>query len=579
MSQPVVVLKFGSSVLRGERCLDTVVSEIYREIRAGRRVLAVVSAFPGVTDRLYSAARRRFSTPCPKNLASLVSTGEIASAALLGMALDEAGIPAVVLNPDRVGLRVSGSPLEADPTTFDVQSVRQVLEGRPVAVLPGFIGRDASGSLAVLGRGGSDLTAFFAAVRLGAVECRLLKDVGGLYTADPKEQQEKASRLASAGWEEALALGGSLVQPKAIQFARQHKLEFTVAAPLASHKSYVGIGAATIAHPSHPVPRLKVALLGLGSVGLGVYHRLREAAEKFEIVGIAVRNKDKHLSSGLPSELLETDPWIPVQRACDVVVELIGGLDPAAALMRASLAAGRHVVTGNKAAISRDGPALQALADSGGVQLKYSASVGGSVPVLELVREVGRGTDIENISGVLNGTCNYILDRMAHGEELQEAVASAQREGFAEADPSLDLSGADSADKLAILAGVAFGTELKPADIPCRGIEDINTDQVLSARSRGMQIRLIASCRRTGAGMDAEVKPVTIASTHPLGGGSGAENRVLINASGREPILLAGKGAGRWPTSLSVFADLVDLWCESCAPVPFRTAGLREVVA
>jgi homoserine dehydrogenase len=510
-----------------------------------------------------------------------LSTGEIASAALLGMALDEVGLPAVVLDPDRVGLEVDGAPLDAIPVTFDAKSVLQILKDCPVAVLPGFFGRTASGSPAILGRGGSDLTALFAALRLDAVECRLLKDVGALCSADPNGRQEVACRFLHASWEEALAVGGKLIQPKAIQFAQKHRMGVTVSAPLAAHKSYVGFGPQITANCPPKNSPLRVALLGLGSVGLGVYQRLRGAPDKFRIVGIAVRNKDKHQASGVSPELLVTDPWTLVQKTCDVVVELIGGLDPATALIETSLAAGRHIVTGNKAVIAREGVRLQALAQSRGVELKYSASVGGAVPVLEVVREVRRQREIRGISGVLNGTCNYVLDQLAQGEELPAAVAAAQREGFAEADPSLDLSGADSADKLAILARAAFGVDLHPSDISCQGIEEITSDQALKARSTGKSIRLIASSRISRGGIDAKVEPIMIPSTHPLGGAMGAENRVLIDASGGDPILLAGKGAGRWPTSLSVFADLVDLWCKSSASADTaqRPAGWWEVVA
>jgi len=160
---------------------------------------------------------------------------------------------------------------------------------------------------------------------------------------------------------------------------------------------------------------------------------------------------------------------------------------------------------------------------------------------------------------VINGTCNFVLDRLAGGIDFPGAVKEAQEKGYAEADPQTDLSGADSADKLAILAQAALGIPLRPDDVDCQGIERLDSRIVRSAHARGKVMRLVASCRRTSRGVKSQVKPVALRSSHPLAATAGAENRVLLDIQGGAPILLSGKGAGRWPTSLAVFADLLDL--------------------
>jgi homoserine dehydrogenase len=167
---------------------------------------------------------------------------------------------------------------------------------------------------------------------------------------------------------------------------------------------------------------------------------------------------------------------------------------------------------------------------------------------------------IDTVEGVLNGTSNYILQRLSEGIELGDAVREAQDNGFAEADPASDLSGEDSVYKLAILAKHAFGITFSPDDIPCRGIENMSSKIVRDAYARGRVIKLVATCRKTERGIQAEVRPVELAREHPLAGAQGEENRVWVSPADGEPFLIRGKGAGRWPTAASVLADLLDLY-------------------
>jgi homoserine dehydrogenase len=291
---------------------------------------------------------------------------------------------------------------------------------------------------------------------------------------------------------------------------------------------------------------LRVALLGHGTVGTGLYRRLTELPDLFHVTGIAVRDPRKAERAGAPARLLSDDCWRVLKKSCHVVVELIGGSDPAARIIEGSLREGRHVVTANKAVIAARGPYLESVARGAGAQLLYSASVGGAMPALETLRRLaGRVT---SFSGVLNATTNFVLDQMAGGLSLAEAVQLAQKAGYAEADPKLDLDGTDAAQKLLILARAAFGRA--PEHLFQSGIEDLRPAQVASRR-----VRLVASCD----GHRGEVRALDLPQRHPLADCAGAENRLLVHLADGPPLFLSATGAGRWPTAEAVLADLLDL--------------------
>lgn len=557
----IVVLKFGSSVLRTEADHARAVHEIYRHVRRGRRVVAVASATGRATDGLIGTARRVSETPAPTALAALLATGERASAALLAIALDAAGVPATLLDPIDAGLVVDGPVLDGDPVSVDTRRLHRALARYPVVVLPGFFGGGADGGPALLGRGGTDLTAVFVARGIRARRCTLIKDVAGVYESDPASSEIAPRRYATLAWDDAEALGAKLLQAKALRYARAHRLTFAVGALGSSRGTLVGAGRTTLA-PVEPwllPPPLRVALLGLGTVGLGVYRHLAALPERFRIVGIAVRDPARHVDDGVPEHLLCRDPWGTIAQPCDVVVELMGGTAPALNVVAAALDAGHDVVTANKLLLAEHGPALEARAAAAGVRLRYSAAVGGAVPVLERVRRIARRQPIRRISGVLNGTTNYVLDQLVEGWTLEAAVQDAQRKGFAEADASLDLDGSDAAHKLVLIARAAFGPAADGIAIRREGIETVDPVKIRAAAGAGRVVRLVATLRRSADGISGEVRPRTLPRTHPLARTRGAENRVLIWTGDGARALLAGKGAGRWPTAESVVADLLDL--------------------
>lgn len=288
--------------------------------------------------------------------------------------------------------------------------------------------------------------------------------------------------------------------------------------------------------PFTPRP-LRVALLGHGTVGTGLYRRLAELPDRYQVTAIAVRDVRKAEAAGAPSRLLHAGCQPALNRECDAVVELIGGTHPASEIIEQSLRTGRHVVTANKAVIAARGPWLESLAHAAGVELLYSASVGGAMPALETVRR--HAGEIRSFSGVLNATCNFILDQK--GVTLDEAVKLAQRAGYAEADPRLDLDGTDAMQKLIILSRAAFGHA--PQHVFQGGLQKIPGG------------RLVAS----SDGNRGEVRTVPLADDHPLASCAGAENRLLIELRSGERVVISAAGAGRWPTAEAVLADLEDL--------------------
>ena len=557
MPREVIVLKFGSSVLQSRADLPLAVHEIYRWIRLQYRVVAVVSAFAGETDRLLGTVAD-YSDPNAEAIARVVATGEEIATALLALELDRFGIPAQVLDPSQIQLIAESTSNDTEPVSANISAIEDAFESGRVALIPGFVARDRKGRVALFGRGGSDLSALFLARQLNA-RCRLIKDVDGIYTCDPA-LDPAAQRFREIGYDQALTLGAKVVQPKAIAFAQKTGVRFEVTSTGAEHATLVG------ARRSAPAPDrvsrapLRVGLLGLGTVGLGVFQELWKHPDLFEVTGIAVRNPELHLDHA-PRHLLTRDCRDVVENDIDVLIELIGGIDPAADLVHTALRAGKPVVTANKLLVASDTTL------SSHVGLRYSAAVGGAVPAMEAVAAIaGSGSDrIVSLSGVLNGTCNYILDRLAAGCTWEQAVAEAQAHGFAEQDPSADLSGSDTLCKLRLLARSAFpGCEEIRVEVA--GIEGIDPQRVQAAARDGCRVRLVGSARLEQGSVCLEVKPALVDASHPFALIKNEENCLLVQTEASPlPHVWTGRGAGRWPTTAAVMADLFDLSRERAA--------------
>jgi len=555
MADPVIVLKFGSSVLRTADDLPLAVLEIYREVRRGRRVVAVVSAFAGVTDALLDDVRRRHDEPEPHAVARVLETGENASAAALGLLLEEAGVPAEVVDAAGIGLTAEGPPLEATPTRLIRRRLQELLGEAPVVVVPGFSGRDRRRRPVLLGRGGSDLTALFLAKRLGAVECRLLKDIDGLLRVLPDGALDYGTRYGEAHYRDCLRDGGPLVQPRAVAFAQRHGLDFTIARAGSSG----GTRAGSFATRLEPMPAsrpVRVALAGLGTVGLGVYRWLCRLGAEVTVTGVLVRDPVKKRPHAVPPDLLVPSEQDLLRDDPELVVEAIGGCDTAGRLVRSSLKRGLSVVTANKMLVADDPKLLDAVL--GRDRLACSAAVGGAVPMIERVRSAVDHEPAVVLRGVLNGTCNAVLDLVADGLSAPAAVAEAQRRGLAESDPTADLSGRDAAAKLAILAAEAFGIRLHPEDIPCEAVGPDIGEMVERSRSEDRVLRQVAYAERRGKRITASVRLCELEPDDPLAGCMREENTLQIVRASGESLLTRGKGAGRLPTTVSVVSDVLE---------------------
>jgi homoserine dehydrogenase len=320
------------------------------------------------------------------------------------------------------------------------------------------------------------------------------------------------------------------------------------------------------------VEPLKVALLGCGVVGTEVAGLLTAHRDELalrvgvpvELVGIAVRRLGRRREVDVPADLFTTDAAELVKRA-DLVVEVIGGIEPARSLIRQAMAAGASVVTANKALLAEDGPALYGAAAEHGVDLYYEAAVAGAIPLLRPLRESLVGDRVHRVLGIVNGTTNYVLDKMhTTGMGFAEAVAQAQALGYAEADPTADVEGFDAAAKAAILASLAFHTRVGAADVHREGITGVTAADVASAEQMGAVVKLLAICERTVApdgaeGVSVRVHPAMIPASHPLAGVREAFNAVFVEAEAAGELMFYGRGAGGRPTASAILGDLVSV--------------------
>ncbi|WP_017615175.1 homoserine dehydrogenase [Nocardiopsis salina] len=313
---------------------------------------------------------------------------------------------------------------------------------------------------------------------------------------------------------------------------------------------------------------MKVALLGCGVVGSEVVRLVDEQAEELaarvgtpvEIGGIAVRRLDR--DRGVDPALLTTDATGLVTRPdIDVVVEVIGGIEPARTLMLTALKAGKSVVTANKALLAEDGQTLHAAAREAGVDLYYEASVAGAIPLLRPLRDSLAGDRVNRVLGIVNGTTNYVLDRMdSVGSGFTEALEEAQTLGYAEADPTADVEGFDAAAKAAILARLAFHTQqVTAADVHREGITAVSAADIASARAMGCVVKLLAICQRSedGESVGVRVHPVMLPVDHPLASVKEAYNAVFVEAESAGRLMFYGAGAGGTPTASAVLGDMV----------------------
>ncbi|MCY7366488.1 MAG: homoserine dehydrogenase [Frankiaceae bacterium] len=312
---------------------------------------------------------------------------------------------------------------------------------------------------------------------------------------------------------------------------------------------------------------MRIALLGCGTVGAEVVRLLDSSGddlaarvgEPLELAGIAVRRIGRARDLPVADDLFTTDAAALVARDdVDLVVEVIGGIEPARTLILSALRAGKSVVTANKALLAEDGATLHAAAVKGGADLYYEASVAGAIPLLRPLRESLAGDQITRVTGIVNGTTNFILTRMdEQGSGFADALDEATALGYAEADPTADVEGFDAAAKAAILAGLAFHTRVVAADVHREGITEVTSADVASAKAMGCVVKLLCIAEKDGDAVSVRVHPAMIPLTHPLASVREAYNAVFVEAASAGRLMFYGPGAGGSPTASAVLGDLV----------------------
>ena len=315
---------------------------------------------------------------------------------------------------------------------------------------------------------------------------------------------------------------------------------------------------------------LRLGIAGLGTVGVGVIKIIRKQAallqartgREIKISAVSARSKGRERGVALASYAWEDDPVDLAKRDdVDVFVELMGGADgPAKAATEAAIAAGKHVITANKAMLAMHGHALAQSAEAKGVSLRYEAAVAGGIPVIKALTEGLAGNEITRIMGVMNGSCNYILTRMEDsGLSYQEIFAEADGLGYLEADPQLDVGGIDAAHKLAILSSIAFGTKIDFDAIVLEGIERVSIEDIKAAADMGYKIKLLGVTQMTGRGLEQRMQPCLVPTSSPLGQLQGGTNMIVIEGDAIEQVVLRGPGAGMGPTASAVMGDVCDI--------------------
>ena len=331
---------------------------------------------------------------------------------------------------------------------------------------------------------------------------------------------------------------------------------------------------------------LKIAIAGLGTVGGGVIKALSTRADalaaqagcRLEVVAVSARDPRKKRDFEVKGLL--SDPLALASGDADVVVELIGGEEGVARqLVETALRNGKHVVTANKALLARHGRQLAELAEQKNLQLKFEAAVAGGIPIVTTLREALIAHGVDAVKGILNGTCNYILTEMeVSGRGFDEVLKDAQAKGYAEADPTLDIGGGDTAHKLALLSALAFGVAPDLTHMQVEGITRITADDIRFASEFGFRIKLLGVARQTPTGIEQRVHPAMVRARTPLANVDGAANGVVVDAGEAGSFFFSGRGAGEAPTASAVVSDIVEIARGSFGPVFGRpAAGLTDL--
>lgn len=313
---------------------------------------------------------------------------------------------------------------------------------------------------------------------------------------------------------------------------------------------------------------IKIAILGAGTVGSGTYELIEslkqempmKAGASLEVKKMLVRNKAKK-REGIPAELI-TDSWDEIinDPEIEIIVELMGGIDPAKRYVLDALNAGKQVVTANKDLLAECGAEVMDAADSNHCDLQFEAAVAGAIPIIRPLKQSLAGNEITEVMGIVNGTTNYILTKMTEeGSSYDAALAKATELGYAEADPTADVEGYDAGRKIAIMASLAFHSRVTFSDVYTEGITKITADDIQYAKEFGYVIKIVGVTKKTDSGIEVKVHPMLIPETHPLAGVRDSFNAVFVHGKAMDDAMFMGRGAGKMPTASAVVGDIIDV--------------------
>ncbi len=314
---------------------------------------------------------------------------------------------------------------------------------------------------------------------------------------------------------------------------------------------------------------IKIGLMGFGNIGTGTYatlemnrdHIKSSTGIDFEIIKILEKDVDRKRDIVVPGDIYTQNPDdLFLNPDIDIVIELLGGIQPATDLMLSAMNKGKHVVTANKAAVAANYDELRGAAEKNKVMFRYEASVGGGIPILNALTTALQANSFIEILGILNGTTNYILSQMSDfGLEYEDVLKVAQEKGFAEADPTADVEGIDVANKLSILISLVFGVRVPPGSIPTEGITKITKDDIKRAAKSGNKIKLIATAKKENGNLTYSVRPTLIPLSHPLAGVNNEFNAIFVKGNAVDELMFYGKGAGPLPTGSAVMGDVIEI--------------------
>ena len=550
--QPLFVLKFGSSILQSPDDLARIAGEIYRQRRAGRRIIAVVSALAGETDALLRQAAAVTGLAGCRGVPDLVSLGEERTAALLRLACDRIGLRAEICRPEELGLRTRGDGLAAQPARLEPAALFAKLLMTGVVIVPGFVGLDEAGERTLLGRGGSDFSAIFIGGELEADCVRLYKDVDGVFEQDPAQHRD-ARRFAEVSWAEAQRIARPLIQPQALDYAAEKSLPIEVEALGSASPTRVG-PVSGVAEAPLAAKVLRVSIAGYGVVGQALAERLRNEPG-FRIVAILVRDTDRARVVPAPVALTsDRDRFLACET--DIIVDALSCEDTGSLLCNIVLPKGVSIVSASKRVISAAHGQLTDAATRGGSQLLYSAAVGGSAAVLETIDQARASGEIAEVIGVLNGTVNFILQRLSQGASFSEALSEAQERGFAEENPDADLSGADAAAKLRLIANRATGIDPQAFAVATDRLDEAAALRIAASGERWVQV---ARASRQGGDFEASVTLQPLREVETLPAVIDEWNCAAVRLTNGRIYRCVGRGAGGSATAEAIVADLYEL--------------------